>query len=230
MEIRQKILGFAERYHRQKWQGIKNVVNRLEKKIYVIVGLNGKTTCSATRTAVGDWVLHKVPNPNDDNISNGDGTVLFQSTLLPGLPESQYWAEIPDSQKNTHGDITDRPTVIDGIKLILGGGNPAGTGLVNYSNFIRNIDWSYETKNNPPPNTRENLDYIERARLRSITPRSKWGRLLNPEKDVEVFATSRKAALRVLNGEDLNSEAARIKQSAGFLERHIQTLLMSLLY
>ena len=82
-DLRSEILRFAERYHREKWQRISEVVERLSDKIHVIVGLNGKTTCCATRSATGDWVLHKVPTPPGEKISNGDGTVLFSQHCSP---------------------------------------------------------------------------------------------------------------------------------------------------
>ncbi len=227
-DLRSKILQFAERYHVEKWQRISEVVRHLSDKIYVIVGLNGKTTCCATRSD-GDWVLHKVPTPLGGKISNGDGTALFQSTLLPGLPEDHYWAEIPDNQENIHGGMMDRPKVIAGIKAILEGNRPAG--LENYGGFIGEIDWSYESGNASDPKPTENLDYIERARLRGATPKSKWGPELNPNgNDAELFAITREAALRVLNGDDLQSAATRIEEKADFLEGHIRTLLMPLLY
>ena len=229
LDIRQKILGFAEKYHRKKQQGIKSVVERLKDKICVVAGLNGKTTCAATRTNTGDWVLHKVPKPVDRNkISNGDGTVLFQSTVLRGLPETHYRAAIPKIQNNTHGDIMDQSNVIDDIESIINGKNPSK--LVDYNTFIQKIDWTYEARNSQNPKLTDNLDYIERFRLRSVTPKQEWGPELNPRKDAEIFATSREAALRVLNGEDLNSEAARIQQNPEFLKGHIRTLLMPLLY
>ena len=231
LDLRHKILQFAERYHMKKWQKIKNVVDRLADKIHVIVGLNGKTKCSATRSATGDWVLHKVPAPSQGKISNGDGTVLFQSSVLPGLPENHYWAEIPQSHEDTHGYMMNRSNVISGIKAILAGNNPGNANLVNYSNFIKKIDWSYETENSPEPDLTENLDHIERERLRGITTKSDWGHALNPNgDDAERFAITRKAALRVLNGDDLHTTAMRIGEEVEFLEGHIRNLLMPLLY
>ncbi len=231
LDLRSKILQFAEQYHMEKWQRISQVINRLAAKIHVIVGLNGKTTCCATRSVTGDWVLHKVPAPPDGKISNGDGTVLFQSTLLPELPEDHYWAEIPNAQENTHGGVMDRPKVIAGIKAILKGNNPVGVGLENYSNFIQKIDWSYEHTDRPDPGLTENLDYIEREHLRGITPKSEWHDALNPDgNDAELFASTRGAAFRVLHGDDLQSAATRIGEKVEFLEGHLRTLLMPLLY
>ena len=124
----------------------------------------------------------------------------------------------------------DRQKTIAGIKAILKGNDPAVVGLKNYGNFIQRIDWSYESENSPDPGLTENLDYIERARLRSSTPKSGWGQALNPNgDDVELFAITREAALRVLNGDDLQSAAKRIGKTDEFLEGHIRTLLMPLL-
>ena len=203
----------------------------MKDKIHVIVGLNGKTTCSATRSPTGDWVLHKVPVPPNNKVSNGDGTVLFQSSILPGLPENHYWAEIPQAQENTHGYMMNRPNVISGIKAILEGNNPGGAGLVNYGNFIQRIDWSYEREDSLKPGLTENLDYTERERLRSITPRSEWDNALNPNgNDAARFAYTRKAALQVLNGDDLQIASSRIGENVEFLEGHIRNLLLPLLY
>ena len=231
LDLRHKILHFAERYHFEKWQKINDVVGRLADKIHVIVGLNGKTTCNATRSATGDWVLHKVPAPPVGMISNGDGTVLFQSSILPKLPENHYWAEIPEAQENTHGYMMNRPKVISGIKAILEADNPAGSGLKSYNNFISLMNWSYELDDSPEPGLRENLDYIERERLRSTTPRAEWDDSLNPNgDDAARLAQTRKAALQVLNGDDLQIASSRIGEKAEFLEGHIRNMLMPLLH
>ena len=231
LELRDKILHFAERYHSEKWQRINDVVGRLANKIHVIVGLNGKTTCNATRSATGEWVLHKVPAPPKGKFSNGDGTVLFQSSYLPGLPEKQYWAERPQTQENTHGYLMNRPNVIRGIKAILEDDSPANAHLVNYNKFISSIDWSYEHEDNSEPGLTENLDYIERDRLRSISPITEWDNALNPNgNDAERFAYTRKAALQVLNGDDLQIASSRIGENVEFLEGHIRNMLMPLLY
>ena len=229
-DLRNHILRFAKKYHKDKWQRINEVVSRLADRIYIIVGLNGKTTCNATRSATDDWVLHKVPVPPDGMVSNGDGTVLYQSSVLPGLPENHYWAEIPQSQENTHGDLMNRPNVISGIQAILEGNSPENAGLVDYSNFIQRIDWSYEHEDNQEPGLTENLDFTERERLRSITPITKWDNSLNPNgNDAARFAYTRKAALQVLKGEDLQIAASRIGENVEFLEEHIRNLLLPLL-
>ena len=230
-DLRHHILHFAKQYHLDKWWRINEVIARLADKIHVIVGLNGKTTCIATRVPTDDWVLHKEPVPPDGMISNGDGTVLFQSSILPGLPENHYWAEIPQSRENTHGYLMNRPNVISGIQAILEGNSPENADLVNYSNFIQRIDWSYEHEDNQEPGLTENLDYTERERFRSITPITEWDNTLNPNgNDAERFAYTRKAALQVLNGDDLQIAASRIGENVEFLEEHIRNLLLPLLY
>ena len=229
LDIFGKILGFAKRYHCKKSSNISNVVKRLRDKIYVIVGLNGKTAYCATRSA-GKWVLHSLPKPNDGKYANGDGTVLFQSSLLPGLPEDHYWAEIPKVRENIHGEILERPKVIAGIKAILRQGNIQNSGLKNYRHFVPRIDWSHESNQSSAPKPTDNLNYIERELLRRVTPRGNWGTELNPGgRDAELFAITRQAALQVLNGDDLESAADRIRENRQFLEGHIRTLLMPLL-
>ena len=198
----------------------------------MIAGLNGKTTCSATRSDNGDWILNKVLNPLNDYVSNGDGTVLFQSSFLSGLLTEQYWAEIPEDQVNTHGGFMDRPNVINGIKEILNDKIP-NRDLHRYDDFINKIDWSAESVDRSDK-LDSSLDYIERARLRSNTPKSKWNQLsLNVDNDAEKFATTREAALRVMNGvngDNLKLVAEQIEQEVEFLERHLQTLLLPLLF
>ena len=222
------VLKIAERFHNKKWNGIKNVTSRLGDKIYVIAGLNGKTTCSATRLDSGDWILNKVPKPSAGYVSNGDGTVLFQSSFLSGLSKERYWAEIPSDQVNTHGGFMDRQNVIDGINHILNNTHP-DCKLHPHDEFIKKIDWSSETENST--NSEINLDYIEQTRLRSITPKIDWDeKSLNAEKDAEVFAMTREAALHVLNGDDMKIAAGRIGQNVEFLDGHLRTLLLPLLF
>ena len=231
LDLRKKILDFSKEYHIKKWLDIENVIERFQDRIYIIVGLNGKTTCCATRSTSGEWILKKVTKPKPNFYANGDGTVLFQSTFLPGLSKKKYLAEIPASQKNTHGDIMDRPSVIAGVKAILEDQDPKEGGLISYGTFIDKIDWSHEAFGSDEPELTENLDYIERALLRRVTPRAKWGDGLNPDGiDAELFAVTREAALQVMSGDDLESAAERIGKDARFLEQHIQTLLMPLLY
>lgn len=231
LDLREKILNFAKEYHINKWQYFEKVVERFRDRIYVIVGLNGKTTCCATQSKSGEWTLKKVSEPKPNMYSNGDGTVLFQSTFLPGLSKDKCFAEIPTSQKNIHGDLMDRPKVIAGINNILDDQDPEEGSLIKYETFIGKIDWSHEAVGNDEPRRTENLDYIERALLRRVTPRSKWDAGLNPDgNDAELFAVTREAALQVLNGDDLESAAERIGKNAQFLNGHIRTLLMPLLY
>ena len=231
LDLRSKLLKFSKNFHVEKWNRIENVVRRLEEKITIIVGLNGKTLCSATRNSAGQWVLHKVSSPDNGQFSNGDGTVLFQSSLLPGLPTSRYWAEIPPRHHNYHGDLMDRPNVIAGIQAIVEAKDVSSSGLVNYDKFVDKIDWSAEAASSADPRMSENLDYVERAHLRTTVPKRQWGRALNPGgNDAETFYITREAALRVLEGKDLASEATRIGQSPEFLNGHIRTLVMPIFY
>lgn len=231
-DLRSKLLKYARQYHLDKWRRIRDVVARLGEKITIIVGLNGKTLCCATRTMSRQWILHKVSAPAPGQISNGDGTVLLQSSLLPGLPTSSYWADVPPQQQNIHGDFMDRPNVLSGTRAILQSSkNLQSTGLIGYSDFIDKIDWSSEAMDGSDPSTTDNLDYIERANLRSLTPRQRWRSALNPGgRDAEMFYITREAAFRVLAGESLEAEAARIGQSPEFLQGHLRTLLMPILY
>jgi hypothetical protein len=204
------------------------VIERLGNKIQVIVALHGKTLCSLTRED-GQCIVHSVAKPNDEKVANGDGTVLFQSSILPGLPTEQYWADIPASQKDTHGSLVDSPDVIQAMFQLLRKQQPSK--LLPYTEFIQRIDWSNEEQSVKDPKRDEQLDYTERALMRSRTPVKKWGSRLNPGgKDALLFHITREAALRVLAGEDLQIAARQIGQTPEFLEEHIQQLLMPMLF
>lgn len=179
-DLRTKILNFAERYHREKWNSIPGLMNRFGDKIHVITGLNGKIAYAAKRQDDGDWRIHYLPKPQDGKISNGDGVVQFQSSFLPGLALDRYWAYSSPDQKVIHGEIVDIPEVIQAIELLLDGQNLQKSDLVPYRDFIGQIDWSLELENIPDPNANVHLNYLERARVRRRVPRRNWGNALNP--------------------------------------------------
>ena len=208
------------------------VVDRLGDKIHVLIGINGKTTCSATRAPDdGDWILHQVPKPPKNRLSNGDGTVLLQSSILPNLPTDRYWAFIPKERKNTHLAIMNSVELIEDVRGIIDGAHPSR--LVPWNEFIRKIDWSGDQSSDGLAWDQE-LGHEERQVLRNKT--SNWGNSLNPKgdtgsrTDAEIFAVTRDAAWRVMNGEDLEVAARRIAQTPEFLENHIRALLMPLLH
>ena len=231
MDLRADLLEFSFRYHKGNEGMLPRIMRRIGDKTYVVLGVNGKTPYCLTRASNNDWVLHKAPKPQDEQkVSNGDGTVLFQSSILPGLPNSRYFAEVPESQSNIHGEMMDRQNVINHIKGILSGSVPSAGVIQGYDSIVEGIDWTKEEHHTEDPGESEYLDYIERARRRSVTTSASWGDDLNPEDDALLFSRTREAAMRVLNGEDLRSESARLEQSVGFLERHIQALLLPALY
>lgn len=231
MDLRSDLLEFSFRYHKKMEEMFRRIIRRIRDKTHIIVGVNGKTPYCLTRASNRDWVLHKAPKSEDrQKISNGDGTVLFQSSFLPGLPNSRYLGEAPESQTNIHGEIMNRPNVINCIKDILSGNVPKVGMIGGYNSIVEKIDWTTEEHDSKDPQEFENLDYIERARRRSVTTYTAQDKDLNPKGDALLFFRTREAALRVLNGEDLRSESEKLGQSAGFLERHIQALLLPALF
>lgn len=233
-DLRWTVLRWAEQHHQRMADNLANVVERLGPRIHVLLGLNGKTTCSATRAPKdGEWLLHRVPKPPAGRLSNGDGTVLLQSSILPGLPTDRYRAVIPGERKNTHLAIMDSSALIADVKEIMQGAVPSK--LVLWNDFINRIDWSGDQPDREPA-WDEGLGNEERQLVRSRTPYSNWGNRLNPKgtlgspTDAELFAITREATWRVINGDDLHVAAERIAQTPEFLENHIRALLMPALY
>ena len=234
MRLRGKILEFAKRFHHRIWNQASRIVQRqgLAGKITVLVGLNGKTAYSATRHD-REWQIHRLENPPDGKVSNGDGTVLFQSSFLPGLSTDAYWAYVPRRRRNVHGSIMDEKPVIDALRTLLSGDDLSATdNIVPYSDFIDRIDWRREAQEAVDPARNTELDYLERASARATTPRRRWGRALNPDgNDALLFGMTRAAALRIILGEsDCATECELTGQPENFLLEHMQTLLMPVLY
>jgi hypothetical protein len=230
-ELRADLLRFTRSYYEVNRTQAQDVVTRLGTRITVIVGLNGKTDYAARTDDDGEWLIHTLPNPPRGKLSNGDGTVLFQSSVLPGLPTTAYWALVPPVREDTHGGLVNEPVVINAIRSALAGQPLSTSGLTPYAEFIQDIDWSHETAGTPTPGPFEHLDYQERARLRAKTPLSRWGPALNPHGDDDrLFHATRQSALKVLNGADLRSEAARLGQSYRFLAEHLQTFIAPVLF
>ncbi len=226
--LRSQILDFASRYHQSQKQHINTVVRIFGNRIHVIVGLNGKTAYTAIK-ANGTWSIPKLPEAPNGQKSNGDGTVLFQSSFMPGLDLDRYAAFIPNSQEDTHGSLVDYDPVIAGIEAILTDDDPHQNGLVDYPNFIDQIDWSHEIPQAEQPNRFTNLDYIDRSMQRERLPRNRWGRSLNPERtDAIRFYETRQAAIRVIYGEDLKANAQQIGESEEFIKIHIRDMLLPL--
>ncbi|MDA1190172.1 MAG: hypothetical protein O3A46_00645 [Candidatus Poribacteria bacterium] len=229
-DMRPSLLRFAREFHVKRMASLRGVIGRFEKKMFVLVGLNGKTAYAAARSASYGWALHYTPKPPDGNVSNGDGTVLFQSSFLPDLPLSHYWAEIPEYGDNTHGKLVDLPNVITAINTLLSGGSLSGGPLTPYNGFIDRIDWRFERPDAPTPTQYEHLNYQERARMRSLVPKNQWTPALNPDGDALDYYVTREAAKRVAMGEDLVSVAQRAHLEPEFLERHVQAYLMPFLF
>jgi pimeloyl-ACP methyl ester carboxylesterase len=227
-EMRSLILKIAQRYHQQRWSRLEGTVRRLEKKINVIVGLNGKTPYSATRHGEFGWCTSTLPDPGDRMVSNGDGTVLFQSSYLPTLPKDRYWAFVPQERKNTHGTLVDTPEVMQAIHMLLNDEHDLSrTGLRRYEEFIDVIDWSHEAVGAADPTPTAHANYLERERLRRLVPVGDWGAELNPEDDLVRFHLTRDAARSVLTGEEeMETAATRIGERTNFLREHLETMLM----
>lgn len=228
-ELRQPILDFTWKYYTNLQDNMPKVVRRLGGKINVIVGLNGKTECMAQK-ADGVWRLHTTKDDDipGGKVANGDGTVLFQSSILPGLPTEQYWAFIPNNRVDTHGGLVNQPAVSQGIINLLTGNKP--NQLANYAAFSSKIFFGDEVIGADDPEPTKGLKYIERDRVRQITPLAQWGEDLNPGGgDDRIYYLTRQAAYQVLAGGSLAQAASRIGQTPEFLKEHIRHLLLPLL-
>jgi len=202
------------------------VVARLGQRIRVIVGMNGKTSYAAQRDAGGRWTLHSLPDPPPGQISNGDGVVLYQSSVLPGLAAHHYFAFRPKTRMETHSELCNQQAVIEGIKSLLDDTDPKG--LLPHADFAPLIDWAPEQAT---PAVHEHLDYEERARLRARMPLSEWhGGELNRDNDALLYHATREAAARVLAGGDIRAEADRLGKDAEFLRKHLARAVMPILY
>ena len=246
--LRSKLLALSRGYHTQLWATMARALEPFEGRAHVIAGLNGKTPYAARRIPVSggmeyEFLSHTRESldggPNGSaTISNGDGTVLFQSTYLPCLPTSGYYGCIPAEQGDTHGGIVDRQAVRDAIVAILDGKKKiacesGGDAIVPYKDFIGRINWTPEhpdSKHMPASHQKAHHDYMERAWLRQVLPYKKWRRTLATGDDDGRFYRTRQAALAVMQErESLEQAAARIGEDAEFLARHIRRQVLPLL-
>ena len=228
-EWRSQILGFAEQNHKALADP-NHVVARFKGRINIIVGLNGKTAYAGQRHGAR-WTFHRLPRPDqEDKISNGDGTVLFQSSYLPSLPTSAYHAFIPARQRNIHGGMVDRAAVIQTIEELMDGKGVTHPDVHPYDAFIDRIDWSYEAVDASMVEPSTHLDYLERAEARRYIPVAKWG-ILDSEGDAQLFEATRAMARRAIAGDvSVNQAAHYLGQSTNFVIEHIQALLMPIFH
>ncbi|MBF5046451.1 alpha/beta fold hydrolase [Aggregicoccus sp. 17bor-14] len=230
-ELRDTLLRFARSHYELTRAKALDVAQRFSSRITVIVGLNGKTEHAAQRDASGDWTVHSLPRAPAGKLSNGDGTVLLQSSLLPGLPTSCYWAYVPPVREDSHGGLPNEPLVINAIRSVFANMPLDRSGLVPWDRFIGDIDFGPEAAGAPPPAPLQDLDYQERARMRTKVPVAEWGEQLNPGgEDDRLFHATRQSALKVLGGADLRTEAARLGVSYRFLLEHLQSLVAPALF
>jgi len=230
-ELRDALLRFARSHFELLRAQALDVARRFAGRLTIIVGLNGKTDYAARRDMAGDWTVHSLPRAAPQKLANGDGTVLLQSSMLPGLPTDAYWAYVPPVREDSHGGLVNEPQVINAIRSALAGEPLTRSGLTPYADFIHAIDWSQEAVQAPQPAPQEHLDYQERARLRSRVPLAAWGPQLNPGgEDDRLFHATRQSALKVLGGADLRAEARRLGVSYRFLAEHLQSLLAPALF
>ncbi|NOK07868.1 lipase/acyltransferase domain-containing protein [Corallococcus exercitus] len=229
LDLRDPLLRFSYSGYQFTRLQAQDVAQRFASRTVVIVGLNGRTDYAALM-GPGGWTLHSQPPPAPGKLSNGDGTVLFQASLLPGLPTTCYHAYVPPEREDTHSDLVNLPEVINAILTALTGGSLASSGLVPYADFLPTIDWSLEVEQAPEPGPTENLGYLERARLRARLPLAQWGPSLDPGgNDDRLFHATRQSAFKVLHGADLRTEAGRLGVSYRFLADHIRDLLLPVL-
>ncbi|MBF0477343.1 MAG: hypothetical protein HQK59_16285, partial [Deltaproteobacteria bacterium] len=239
--LRNKILNFTRKYHEDKFAAIPTILARFNKlspkvDVNVIVGLNGKTHIAAEWNDDSEWTIYTSPTPPDGKYSNGDGTVLFQSSILPGLPAERYWAFIPKwpggspMREDTHGDLLKENNVIQGVLSLLGGSTPDQ--LEPYNIFAPNIDLAYELAGDSTPKPC-NFDYIDRAHWRGapvVNPvvqnlMNPWDKNMN-KGDAQIYYATREAAINVLkNQADLKTEATRVGVTPDFLENHLKRMM-----
>ena len=232
-DLRQPLLDSTRNYYLAQSAGAAQVVRRLGDRISVIVGVNGNTEYCAQLTPEWDWVVHSAPPPGGDALSNGDGSVLVQSSVLPNLDPKRYWAYVPGARSSSHASLPNLPEVQAAMRALLQGEEPvAGGALQPLPAIVPRIDWSSELQGAAAPEPFDHLDYVERARLRSLTPVSERDRRLDPDgADERLFHHTRTAAFKVLSGaSDVEREASRIGKPPAFLRNHVQALVAPLLF
>jgi pimeloyl-ACP methyl ester carboxylesterase len=224
--LRRRILSVARRIHRGRRSAFGVVTRRLAERTHLIVAVHGKTPYAATRNRAGGWVLHALPDPPSGRWSNGDGTVLLQASLVPGLPEDRVHVVVPERRESLHGDLLDRPETLDAVRALLDGRRPD---LATLSETLERVDWSWERAGAPDPGETEHLAWDERARMRGLVPPEEWGENLDPEGDAATFLATEEAGLRVLSGEPLDEASTTIGRDAGFLRGSLRHRLLPLL-
>jgi hypothetical protein len=218
--MRRNILHFARAYQNTLHAALPSIQARLGDRFSVIVGLNGRNTLSRASRAADGWRFHKNGATPLGKYANGDGSVLFQSSYLRGFDTSRYWAYAPKVHKNIHSSLLDIDDVTQGVSAILSGNKPK---LQPHAKFIGMIDFNKERQKDPPKPF-EDLDYLERARLRASIPFTKWDDhgLRGPDKrDNDLLCATAIAETRVVAGESVRVEAERLGQPVEFLEDFI---------
>lgn len=224
-QLRKTVLGCARQYHEETAQAWPKILARFAGQLYLIVGINGLNTLSRVSGSPGNWRFHKNPKAPNGRYSNGDGSVLLQSSVLPKFDHDRIWAFVSKPRKNVHPDMMDIPEVFHSIHAIRAGENI--TELVPYQQFIEDVDFSRETTDSTVDPS-EDLDFEERARLRSGTPRDEWEKAgLGFSDDDDLFHATHAAALRVLDqGADITKEAGKLGMSDDHLVEYIRRGLM----
>lgn len=231
-DMRARILTSTVDHFRGLASSVPNVVQRLGSKMFVFVGLRGKTPQQANKRN-GVWEIDAVPSEPVGKFRNGDGTVLTQSSWIASLGIQRYYAWIPNVAEDTHGSIINDASVLEGIRAALSG-DLAGisvAGMTELSSVLLEIDWSGDLVQQPGT-----LKYGERARRRALARPSAWKAKLNPKdavtglRDADLFSATRAAAVRVLGGADIRAEAGRLGLSQKFLQDHVHALLLPAMY
>jgi hypothetical protein len=215
------VLTRARTYHTKMNGLIGEVVSNLHDKIRIIVAVNGPTEYAATRhdNTERKWSLRSKSSARQrGRYSNGDGLVLFQSSVLPGLPLKQYWAVVPDEQEELHTDMLERDDFIDAAANLLAGRRVRG--LQRGPEFVRRIDWSGEVAGERDLGLTEDLDAHERAVCREDALRGSEGATigeLDPTgRDASEYADFqrlREAAASALDEGDLDGVSRRTGRS-----------------
>lgn len=228
--MREAVLRYAKGYHDELDAELGRIQKRVADRFHVIVGINGRNTLSRVTRAPDGWRFHKNGRPKANTYANGDATVLFQSSYLPGFDTRRYWAYASPGRKNIHSKMLDIVDVRIAINKILEG--KSGHTLLPYKKFIKQIDFRNELSKSKKPAEFGDLDYQERARLRGVVDFKSWddhdlrGRDQN---DHDLYTATRDAAMRIaLRGTTIDAEAKGLGKPVEFLEDFMRRSLMPL--
>eukprot|EP00053_Salpingoeca_punica_P008519 m.76393 g.76393 ORF g.76393 m.76393 type:complete len:602 (-) comp14634_c0_seq2:611-2416(-) len=135
--LRVEVMEQARKFRKDFQRWIDDVPVRLDGKtvpVRVIVGLDTPTLNYAELRTDGRWFFDtKRSTAKDKTTFPGDGRVLFQSSYLPKVPMEKHYC-FPRPKKMTdslHGVILMQDEVVQAIRDIIAGNEPAGLQALN---------------------------------------------------------------------------------------------------